>query len=163
MGIEIVFVSNLESVMGKIDETARQRMFEAVNTVRNDTLLRLSGSRSGKTYRVPDTKHVTYTASAPGEAPASATGELRQSVSAEVEADGSQIGRVWREKGDTSDRKIVPPSGKQRDLIGMVGTDKIQGLMTEFGTKNMAPRPWLRKSFEDKEEEVKEIFIRQWF
>lgn len=162
MGIEIVFVSNLRDVMGKIDETARQRMFQAVNAVRNDTLERLSGSRSGKTYRVPGTK-TTYTASAPGEAPASATGELRQSVSAEVEADGSQIGRVWREKGDKEDRKIVPPSGKQRDLIGMVGTDKKQGLMTEFGTKNMAARPWLRPSFERKEGEIKEIFIRQWF
>jgi len=137
MGIEVVFVSNLESVMGKIDETARLRMFQAVNAVRNHAVETLSGSRSGKTYRVQGTK-VTYTASAPGEAPASATGELRQSIATKV-------------------------AGEGKDIVGMVGTDKIQGLMTEFGTKNMASRPWLRKSFEMKETEVKEIFIRQWF
>ena len=137
MGIEITFVSNLEQVMGKINETARQRMFQAVNTVRNEVLETLSGSRSGRTYKVPGTQK-TYTASAPGEPPAVQTGELRQSISTEVEGQG-------------------------RDIVGRVGTDKIQGKMTEFGTRNMAPRPWLRKSFENKENEVKEIFIRQWF
>ena len=137
MGIGITFVSNLEQVMGKIDETAKARMNEAVNTVRNQVLETLSGSRSGRTYKVPGTQK-TYTASAPGESPAQATGELRQSISTEVEGQG-------------------------RDIVGRVGTDKIQGKMTEFGTKNMAPRPWLRPSFEKREGDIKEIFIRQWF
>jgi HK97 gp10 family phage protein len=137
MGIEVTFVSNLDSVMKQIDETVKARMNEAVNTVRNHAVETLSGSRSGKTYRVPGTK-VTYTASAPGEPPAVQTGELRQSISTEIEGEG-------------------------RDIVGMVGTDKKQGLMTEFGTRNMAPRPWLRPSFERKEPDVKEIFLRTWF
>ncbi len=137
MGIEIVFVSNLKDVIGKIDETAKARMNEAVNTVRNHAVETLSGSRSGKTYKVPGTQ-TTYTASAPGEPPAVQTGELSQSIATEVEGEG-------------------------RDIVGRVGTDKKQGLMTEFGTKNMAPRPWLRPSFERQESKVREIFIKQWF
>lgn len=137
MGIDVTFISNLDEVMKQIDDTAKARMKEAVNTVRNQVTETLSGSRSGRTYKVPGTQK-TYTASAPGEAPAVQTGELRQSISSEVEGQG-------------------------RDIIGRVGTDKIQGKMTEFGTRNMAPRPWLRKSFEKKELDIKEIFIRQWF
>ena len=137
MGIDVTFVSNLAEVMGKIDSTAKARMNEAINTVRNQVTETLSGSRSGRIYKVPGTQK-TYTASAPGEPPAQATGELRQSISSEVEGQG-------------------------RDIVGRVGSDKIQGKMTEFGTKNMAPRPWLRPSFEKSEDKVKEVFIRTWF
>lgn len=137
MGVDIEFKSNLAAVMKEIDSTTRARMGEAVNAVRNTTLETLSGTRSGMTYKVPGTQR-TYTASAPGEAPAVATGELRQSIATEVEGEG-------------------------RSVIGRVGTDKIQGLMTEFGTREMQPRPWLRPSFEKAEQAVKSIFMRLWF
>jgi len=137
MGVDINFVSHIAEVTKGIEKVARERMELAVEEVRGEVLERLSGSRSGRTYKVPGTQR-TYTASAPGEAPAVATAELRQSISAEVEVEG-------------------------KDVIGRVGTDKIQGKMTEFGTWNMEPRPWLRPSFEKMQDKVKEIFIRQWF
>jgi len=137
MGIDITFKSNLPEVMRKIDATAKDRMQEAVQAVRNQALETLSGSRSGRTYKVPGTSR-TYTASSPGEPPAVATAELRQSVKGVVEKEGNQI-------------------------VGMVGTDKIQGKMLEFGTKYIEARPWLRKSFEESGAKVKEIFTRLWF
>jgi len=137
MGIDVTFKSNIPELMKKIDSTSRGRMLEAVMEVRNKTLDTLAGNRTGRTYYVPGT-HKTYTASSPGEPPAVATGELRQSIAGTVEKEGSQI-------------------------VGRVGTDTKQGLMTEFGTKNMEPRPWLRKSFEESESKVKEIFMRLWF
>lgn len=137
MGVEIVFRDNLKEVMGKIDETARARMLESVQEVRNTTLETLSGPRTGREYYVPGTRRI-YTASAPGEPPASATGELRQSVKKGIEGQGAAV-------------------------VGFVGTDMPYGPMLEFGTYQMAPRPWLRKSFEAIEARVVAIFARVWF
>lgn len=137
MGVEIVVIDNLKEVMGKIDETAFKRMIDAVNLVRNTTLETLSGARSGRIYKVPGTQR-TYTASSPGEPPAVMTGQLRQSIKSGVEGEGSKV-------------------------VGFVGTETKQGLWTEFGTKKMAARPWLRLSFQRAEAEIKQIFLRLWF
>lgn len=106
-----------------------KRMIKAVNIARNETLKTLSGNRSGRTYKVPGTQR-TYTASAPGEAPAQATGELRQSVKISVDIEGAEI-------------------------IGKVGTDLPYAPCLEYGTKKMAARPWLRPSLEKSEPEIK--------
>ena len=137
MGIEITFENHIKEAIDKLNGTAMARMNEAVNEVRNKTLETLSGERHGRTYYVPGT-HKTYTASAPGEPPAQATGHLRQNLQKGVELEGTQV-------------------------VGYVGTEDKFGPMLEFGTRNMAPRVWLRKSFEESEEKVKEIFTRQWF
>ena len=137
MGVDVTFKSNIPEVMRKIDSAAKDKMHEAVNEVRNKTLEKLSGSRTGRTYYVPGT-HRSYTASAPGEAPAVATAELRQSIAGTVDVEGKQV-------------------------VGRVGTDKIQGKMMEFGTRNVAPRPWLRKSFEKTVPKIKSIFGGRWF
>ena len=139
MGIDVTFKSNIPEIMKKIDSTAKGRMLEAVMEVRNKTLVTLSGNRTGRTYYVPGTKR-TYTASSPGQPPAVATGELRQSIKGVVESEGKQI-------------------------VGRVGTDKIQGLVLEFGTHDgrILARPWLKKSFDESNAKVKEIFMRLWF
>lgn len=137
MGIDIVFTSHIEEVTAEIGKTARERMEQAVNEVRNQVLETLSGGRSGRTYKVPGTNK-TYTASAPGEPPAQRLGELRQSISSQVQGEGKQV-------------------------IGMVGSNKIYAPMLEFGTRKMAPRPWLRPTFEKMQKRVEEIFIRRWF
>ena len=137
MGIDITFKSNIPEVMRKIDSTARGRVLESVMEVRNKTLEKLSGQRTGRTYFVPGT-HRTYTASSPGQPPAVATGALRQSIAGSVETEGKQV-------------------------VGRVGTNLKYGKMLEFGTMNMKPRPWLRKSFEESEAKVKELFMRLWF
>jgi len=136
MGVETVFSENINGVMKEIDKTAWKRMLEAVNAVRNETLETLSGSRSGRVYRVPGTKK-TYQASAPGEAPAQQLGDLRKSVTGGLKKEG-------------------------RNIIGYVGTGLDYGPMLEYGTSKMAPRPWLRISFEKSMAEVKRIFTRRW-
>jgi len=137
MGVDISFTENFKGALTKLDSTGRERMTAAVNEMRGEILVTLSGSRSGRTYKVPGTGR-TYTASAPGQPPAQRLGELRQSVSTEVEGTGSKV-------------------------VGRVGTNKKYGPMLEFGTRNMAPRPWLRPTFEKKQKDVEAIFIRQWF
>lgn len=137
MGTEVRLKFNTREVVKAIEDTAAKRMAEATQAVRTQVLETLSGSRSGRTYYVPGTKKA-YTASAPGEPPAQATAELRQSVKVAVESEGKKV-------------------------VGSVGTDKIQGLMTEFGTVKMAPRPWLKISFEKALPKVKGIFSRKWF
>ncbi len=135
MGINIVFESHIGEVSKAIKETASQRMLEAVQTVRNETVEMLSGMRSGRIYKVPGTNR-TYTASSPGEPPAVATGALKESIKWATEDNG---------------------------MTGLVGTGLKYGPMLEFGTKNMAPRPWLRRSFEKALDKVKSIFEREWF
>lgn len=137
MGTKVKIVSHTKEVSKKIEDTASKRMAEAVQAVRTQVLETLSGSRSGRTYRVPGTKR-TYTASAPGQPPAQATGQLRQSIATSVGSEGKTV-------------------------IGMVGTDKIQGKMTEFGTRNMKPRPWLKISFDKSQGKIKSIISGKWF
>lgn len=137
MGIETKLVFHTREVTKAIDDAASKKMAEATQVVRTQVLETLSGSRSGRTYYVPGTRR-TYTASAPGEPPATATAELRQNIKIAVEGEGKKV-------------------------IGYVGTDKIQGKMLEFGTKNIVARPWLRISFEKAQDKVKSIFGSRWF
>uniref|UniRef100_A0A6M3IPQ9 Putative tail protein n=1 Tax=viral metagenome TaxID=1070528 RepID=A0A6M3IPQ9_9ZZZZ len=136
-GMFVSFESHLPEAMSKMWGVAKDRMMEATNEVRNETLGILSGSRHGRTYKVPGTGR-TYTASSPGEPPAQRIGELRQSIKTSIEGEGG-------------------------NLIGKVGTDKEYGPMLESGTSKMAARPWLRKSFEKSEGRIKAIFGRLWF
>lgn len=136
MAAKVTLKFHIKEVVKAIEDTASKRMAEAANEVRNTVLDTLSGARSGRTYYVPGTRR-QYTASAPGQPPATATAELRQSIQVSV-------------------------GGEGRDVVGIVGTDTIQGKMTEFGTRNMAPRPWLRISFEKTMPKIKSILGRKW-
>ena len=137
MPAKVRLVFHTKEVMHSIGQTASQRMLEAVNVVRNQALETLSGNRTGRTYKVPGTGR-TYTASAPGEPPAQASGELRQSVKVAVVAE-------------------------EKRLIGLAGSDSKHAAPLEFGTRNMAARPWLRISFEKVLPKIKEILSRRWF
>lgn len=136
MGTKVTLKFHTKEVMHSMEQAASKKMAEATQAVRTQVLETLSGPRSGRTYYVPGTRR-TYTASSPGQPPAIATSDLFKSISTSVEGEG-------------------------RKVIGKVGTDKIQGKMTEFGTRNMAPRPWLRISFEKSLDKVKSILSRKW-
>lgn len=136
MGVKTKMVFHTKEVIKKMEDTAMQRMLEVTNEVRNTTLETLSGDRSGRTYNVPGTKR-TYTASAPGEPPAVATAQLRESVRTEVSVEAGKI-------------------------TGRVGTELEKGRHLEFGTRYMKPRPWLRISFFKALDEVKSILSRKW-
>ena len=137
-GISFDLTMHTQEATRGIQDAASKLMFEAVNEVRNVTLETLSGRRSGRTYFVPGT-HRTYTASAPGEAPASATGRLRQSVNISVAGEGAKV-------------------------VGMVGTALEYGKCLEYGTRSILPRPWLRPSFEKARPAIERILgARKWF
>lgn len=159
MGIEVVYESNFAEVLNALDETAKKRMMEAARDVHKQTVLNLTGSRSGRWYYVPGT-HTKYQASSESEMPASATGTLRKSVK-------------WGIEGDLY------------GLTGFVGTDVKYGPMLEFGTHhthsvmvntksgvqekitlggwNVKPRRWLGLTFEKMEGHIQEVFRRVWF
>ena len=137
MGIEIMFEERFDAAIKQIGSTAFERMMEATQTVRNQVLVTLSGPRTGRTYFVPDTKK-TYTASAPGEPPAVATGRLRQTVKTAVRGEGKSI-------------------------MGFVGTELEYGAELEYGSSRVEARPWLRISFEKAMPDVKGILGSTWF
>jgi hypothetical protein len=128
--MEIQIENNVDTILVKLQQNLKTKMEDATMAVRNKSLEVLSGTRSGRTYVIPGTK-VTYTASAPGEPPAVQTGRLRQSVATEISSDG---------------------------MVGKVGTTLDYGQELEQGRSNMAPRPWLKPSFEQSENEVMKIF-----
>jgi HK97 gp10 family phage protein len=134
--MSIKIVSRIPEAKAKIKDEAFQRMVKAVNAVRNETLVTLSGNRSGRTYFVPGTMK-TYTASSPGEPPAVATGQLRQSIKTSIE----QVGL---------------------NIIGYIGSGIVYAPCLEFGTKKMSPRPWLKPSFEKSEPKLKDILGGTW-
>ena len=128
--MEIQIENNVGTILAKLQQNLKTKMEDATMAVRNKSLEVLSGPRSGRAYVIPGTK-VTYTASAPGEPPAVQTGRLRQSVATEISNDG---------------------------MVGKVGTTLDYGRELEQGRSNMAPRPWLKPSFEQSENEVIKIF-----
>jgi len=143
LGTQVKLVFHTVEVIRAMEQAASKKMAEATQAVRTETLNTLSGSRSGRTYYVPGT-HKEYTASSdlttPAEPPAQATGRLRQSVKTSIEGQGLNI-------------------------IGKVGTDLEYGKVLEYGTydNRIAPRPWLRISFEKAESKVKGILGSLWF
>jgi len=50
MGIEVTFVSNLSEVMSTLDSTARERMKQSVNVVKNHIQDEMTASKGGRTY-----------------------------------------------------------------------------------------------------------------
>jgi hypothetical protein len=131
----VQYRSNLDGVLAALQREAEVRAYAAGNEVRNAWLEVLSGTRSGRTYRIPGTKR-TYTASAPGEAPAVRFGDLRRSV--KVERDPTDPTRV------------------------IVGSDLKKAVQLEKGTRRMAPRPHLQPAVEKAMPEVERAFNVRW-
>jgi len=141
MPVTIKFKLNTTELMKSLDQTAPKRMMEATNELRNTVLETLSGNRSGRTYLVPGTRK-SYTASAPGQPPATATSDLRQSVKSSVE-------------------------GKGRSVLGKVKAEAKHALPLEFGHrqggKHVAARPFMKPSFDKSLDAIRRILTRTWF
>jgi hypothetical protein len=133
----MTFSSNLNAVNAMIDRESRVRINDAQDALRNAWLNRLSGERSGRTYKIPGTNR-TYVASAPGEAPASRLGDLRRSV------DKSPVERI------------------DGEYAGSVGSPLDKSVMLELGTRRMGARPSLQPAIEDAREEIHKILSERW-
>lgn len=121
-----------------INQKVASRGVRAVNALRNAELEVLKGQRSGKVYRKPYTKKATYTASAPGEAPARRTGNLRMHWNGQV--------------------KRGSASGKGVPIIASLESQEKYAGVLEEGASNMAPRPFVGKIIEKAKPEIQRIY-----
>jgi len=108
-----------------------------VDTTAKTSILR--GSKSGSTVTKYNPSR-THQQSAAGEAPASDTGFLANSISHEV---------------------IVKASGQSKEFIGIVSASADYAIHLEFGTTNMEARPFLRPALISNRRKIEAIFRKQ--
>ncbi len=142
---------NASQVIGKtiaatlqgVQKEVAQRAYRASNELRNASLYILRGERSGRLYRVPNTKK-KYRASAPGESPAVRTGVFRLSWGTHVHV----------EKKGTRFRAVSAIESRER------AGGQLLGEMLENGTGRMKPRPYKQKIIDRAMPKIKEIYGR---
>jgi hypothetical protein len=128
-----------DELTGLIDVSVKKRMNAAMEAVRKEAFELLSHLGTGRRYRVPGTKNTYYTASSPGQPPAVATNDLKNSL---------------------KDMEAINVSDD--GTVGEVGTTIDYGAMLQFGTRNILPRPWLDVAFLNKLAEIEAIFSQDW-
>lgn len=122
--------------VANINRKVVSRGTRAVNAIRNAELEVLKGQRSGKIYRKYPYKS-TYRASAPGEAPARRSGNLRMHWNGNVKSES------------TSDGGIT--------VIAELESQEPYAAVLENGSRSMAPRPFVQPIIEKVTPEVKRI------
>ena len=132
---------------------SQKALIAAADVGRNQVLKNISGSRSGKVYRLsanktkpggraqfasgdrsPSVKHAYYTASSPEEYPAVQWGNLFDSI----------------------DRKVL--SGEVQ-----IGTAQEHGLILEKKPKSKGGRPWLKRSLDEAKPAMLAKLAQRWF
>jgi len=124
----------------RVDSIGRQvasRGTRSVNALRNAELDVLKGERSGRVYKKPYSR-ATYTASAPGEAPARRSGALRLNWHGSVEGGVASKGGV----------QIVAALESEQDYSGYL----------QDGTSHMAARPFKERIIEKATPEIEAIY-----
>jgi HK97 gp10 family phage protein len=132
--VEFRLENFLPHITQQMDEALGKNLLKATILVHNEVKRLLSGSRSGKTYKVPGTKR-TYQASAPFEAPASRLGHLRNSYQYKVLGNG-------------------------QTMKGYVGSDIDYAHYLEYGTFKMQPRPHLIPAMMNTKPKIERLFGR---
>jgi len=122
--------SNVDNVLKELGDEAEERVEKATHHLRNEVEKTLSGQRSGKVYKVPDKKNAYYTASAPGEPPASATGRLRTSIGWKIMKGRAMFGL-----------------GAVSEIRGRVGTPLPYGAKLETGEYPSGPNTKVARPF----------------
>jgi len=135
------FKSNLDEVLREIEKAKKKKMVATGEHARNKVVEKLSGQRTGKTGYLPGGG--AYTMSSPGEPPASAEGQLKESIDYTFNGDEVIIG---------SPIKYAP-----RMEFGFMGTDKLGR------TYNQAARPFLRTTLKENEKDLIDILSGRWF
>ncbi len=137
MATKKVYQSNVKNVVDSIEDITAKRLWLAANHVKSVIQETLSGTRHGKVAKVPGTNK-TYVQSAPGEPPAVMVGDLRRSISVIVQQEGK-----W--------------------LVAKIGTAQLKAMRLEYGGYGIAPRPYMKPSFEKAKPKVEEIMNKRWF
>lgn len=135
MRMDVEFTSNSRRAMSQLMGVFNTRLEKAGIHLNNQIRKTLTGSRSGKTYRVPHTTR-KYRASKPGEAPAVRTGELRNSYRYKLVKD-------------------------RRDSLVQVGSPLKRAVMLENGTSRMKARPHFLVTFERERRKIKSILMER--
>lgn len=120
-----------------VNKQVLSRGVRAVNAIRNAELEVLKGQRSGRRYRKPHSK-ATYAASAPGEAPARRTGNLRLHWNGQVKTEPGTKGGI--------------------QVIAELESRESYAIILEKGTKRMAPRPFMDRIKEKAAPEIERIY-----
>ena len=126
----------IQKAVKELGEQVTSRGIRVASALRNAELEVLSGSRGGRVYRKPHTKAATYTASAPGEAPARKSGNLRLNWKLAVKKSSS---------------------GKGTQIISMIESGQDYASILEKGSKKIAPRPYKQRILNKAMPEVRSI------
>lgn len=134
-------VIKVDKYVSDITDQMRSRGVRAANELTKAKNAVLRGKRSGRQYRVPNTRR-KYTASAPGEVPAQRTGQYRLK---------------WDEKSYTDGKSV------HSQIESRVRTDGGKynlGTLLENGSPNgkIAPRPHKKKIADKARPRVVKIF-----
>jgi len=137
--------SNLDGALKAVGDKAEERVEEATHHLRNEVEETLSGQRSGETYKVPKTQSSYYTASSPGEPPASRLGDLRSTIGWKIIKNRGAFGL-----------------GAVSEIRGRVGTPLEYGAKLETGEYPAGPnsqvaRPWLGPTEVRERDEIRRI------
>jgi hypothetical protein len=136
-----VIGKTIAATLEGLEREVASRTYRASNELRNSALRVLRGTRTGKTYRMPNSK-ATYTASAPGESPANRTGAFRLSWGTHVHVEKSGAGFL----------AIAAIESKE-----VAGSHPL-GEILEHGTKRMKPRPYKQKVIDGALAKIKELY-----
>lgn len=128
--MKIVYKSHRDQVVAKLNGGVEKNVRDATIILFNALQRKMTGTRSGKTYRIPGTKKY-YRASAPGEAPARRTGDTANSY-----------------------RYVVDGA------VGRVGSPYLHALWLEVGTSKMAKRPALVPAMQENLSQIKSLLSR---
>lgn len=129
----MAYKSYFNEAKSEIEKAKAKKAMEAAVHVRNKVVEKLSGNGTGRTYKVPGTSR-TYTASSPGQPPAVLFGDLRKSIQFDAKGNTALVGSELK---------------KSKDL--------------EFGTKKIAPRPFLKPTFVEEVDAIGQILGKMWF
>lgn len=124
--------NNMSKVTRDLENAIHAAMLKSAIDVRNAVLVKLSGSRTGKLYKVPAVGRY-YRASAAGEPPAVRLGHLRASYKYLVK-------------------------GKGVNSEGVVGSDLPYSHYLEYGTAKIKPRPHLKPAFRESKSKINKHF-----
>ena len=126
----------VSGITTELNRKVLSRGVRAVNEIRNAELEVLKGQRSGRVYRKYPYRS-TYTASAPGEAPARRTGNLRLHWNGTVESRKTSSGF---------------------EVTAVLESQEKYSVYLEYGTRRMAPRPFHDRIIEKARPGIERIY-----